>query len=203
MKRSRGHQMPRRRRPCQAGDWPVPAADQIFDMFPDRPAIPQIVIGLEQPAKERFLRRAAHLPNLQRPQLSQTAFQRCDLQGRLQQRRPVPHRVVGHRLALGRQVNQPGPVQLQHQTTGHHVAQLTVGLHPVPRLAELGGKPPPTQPGMIGDQLPDGFNLGPTDIAPAITKLRLHDRQHRRPNLERKPLVALFCGPPFPLSPQA
>jgi hypothetical protein len=56
---------------------------------------------------------------------------------------------------------------------------------------------------MIGDQLPDRFNFGPTEIAPAITKLRLHDRQHRRPNLERKPFGALFCGPPFPLSPQA
>ena len=45
---------------------------------------------------------------------------------------------------------------------------------------------------MGGDQLPDGFNLGTTDIAPAITELRLHDRQHRRFNLERKPLVELF-----------
>jgi hypothetical protein len=43
--------------------------------------------------------------------------------------------------------------------------------------------------------LPDGFNFGATDIASAITKLRLHDRQHRRSNLERKPFVAPFCGP--------
>ena len=96
-------------------------------------------------------------------------------------------------LALGRQDNQPGPVQLEHQTAGHHIAELAVGLHPVPRLAEFGGKPPPAQSGMIGDQLADGFNSGATDIAPAITKLRLHDRQHRRSNLERKPIVEPFC----------
>jgi hypothetical protein len=48
---------------------------------------------------------------------------------------------------------------------------------------------------MIGDQLPDGFNVGATDIAPAITKLRLHDRQHRRTILERKPIFEPFCDP--------
>jgi hypothetical protein len=48
---------------------------------------------------------------------------------------------------------------------------------------------------MIGDQLPDGFNFGATDIAPAITKLRLHDRQHTRPILERKPLFEPFLPP--------
>ena len=105
----------------------------------------------------------------------------------------MPRRVVGDRLSLGRQDNQPGPVQLEHQAAGHHVAELTIGLDPVPGLAELGGKPPPTQSGMIGDHLPDGFNVGATDIAPAITKLRLHDRQHRQSNLERKPIVKPFC----------
>src|ERR1035441_8256041 len=48
---------------------------------------------------------------------------------------------------------------------------------------------------MIGDQLPDGFNVGATDSAPAITKLRLHDRQHRRSILERKPIVEPFFAP--------
>jgi hypothetical protein len=80
-------------------------------------------------------------------------------------------------------------MQLQHQTAGHHVAELTVGLHPVPGLAELGGKPPPAQPGMSGDQLPDGFNFGATDTASAMTELRLYDRQHRRSILERKHIV--------------
>jgi nucleotidyltransferase/DNA polymerase involved in DNA repair len=47
---------------------------------------------------------------------------------------------------------------------------------------------------MIGNQLPDRFNFGATDIAPAITKLRLHDRQHRRSILERKHIVESFCG---------
>jgi hypothetical protein len=57
---------------------------------------------------------------------------------------------------------------------------------------------------MVGDQLPDGFNLGATDIAPAITKLRLHDCQHRRSILERKPIVeAFFAGQPCTLNPQA
>jgi hypothetical protein len=53
---------------------------------------------------------------------------------------------------------------------------------------------------MIGDQLPDGFNLGATDMAPAITKLRLHGCQHRRSILERKPIVEPFLlpnPPPF------
>ena len=194
-------QVSRRRRPCQASDGLASAIDQILDMLPDRPAIPQIVMGLEQPAKERLFRSAAHLPNLQHPQLGQITFQRRDLQGRLQQWCPVPCRVVGHGLSLGRQDNQPGPVQLQHETAGHHVAQLTVGLDPVPVLAKLGRKPPPTQPGMIGDQPPDGFNFGATDIAPAVTKFRLHDRQHRRSILERKPIVEPFLqANPAPLT---
>jgi hypothetical protein len=46
---------------------------------------------------------------------------------------------------------------------------------------------------MIGNQLPDGFNFGATDIAPAITKIRLHDPRHGRSILERKPVVELFC----------
>jgi hypothetical protein len=62
-------------------------------------------------------------------------------------------------------------------------------------LAELGGKPPPAQSGVIGDHLSDGFNFGATDIAPTITKLRLHDCQHRRLILERKPIVEPICGP--------
>src|SRR5208282_5981566 len=74
-------QVSRCRRPRQAGDRLALAVDQIFDMFPDRPTIPPIVIGLEQSAKECFLRGATHLPNLQRPQLGQTAFQRRALQG--------------------------------------------------------------------------------------------------------------------------
>jgi hypothetical protein len=48
---------------------------------------------------------------------------------------------------------------------------------------------------MSGDQLPDGFNFGATDIAPAITKLRLHDHQPTRSILERKPLLELFLLP--------
>jgi hypothetical protein len=42
---------------------------------------------------------------------------------------------------------------------------------------------------MSGDQLADGFNLGATDITAAITKFRLHSRQHKRSILERKPIV--------------
>jgi hypothetical protein len=48
---------------------------------------------------------------------------------------------------------------------------------------------------MSRDQLPDGFNFGATNIAPAITKLRLHDRQHTRSILERKPVVEPFSSP--------
>jgi hypothetical protein len=104
----------------------------------------------------------------------------------------VSRRIVGHGLSLGWQDNQSGPVQLQHEAAGHHVAQLAVGLHPVPSSAEFGGKPPPTQLRMSHDQLPDGFNFSATEIAPAITKLRLHDRLCWWSILERKPVVDFF-----------
>jgi hypothetical protein len=39
--------------------------------------------------------------------------------------------------------------------------------------------------------LPDKFNFGAADIAPAITKLRLDDNQQWRSVLERQPIVEI------------
>jgi len=59
------------------------AVYQISDVLPDWSVISQIVVGLEQPAKACFLRRAARLPSLQRSQVGRIVFQRRGIQVRL------------------------------------------------------------------------------------------------------------------------
>jgi hypothetical protein len=53
---------------------------------------------------------------------------------------------------------------------------------------------------MSGDQLPDKFNFLGTNLAAPVSKLALHDRQLRRPKMERKSIVMFFGSIPGALT---
>ena len=87
-------------------------------------------------------------------------------------------RIIGRTKPGWRQLNPARAVQRQHQTAGNHVPQLPIGLDPMPRLAQLGREPAPTEPRMGGNQLLNKFNVRGAVIAPTITKDALHARQN-------------------------
>jgi hypothetical protein len=65
-------------------------------------------------------------------------------------------------------------------------------LHPVPSQAQFGGKPPPAQPGVLGNELFDKLDSGFIHRLAPISKLRTHARKTTEGDMERK--FFLFRG---------
>jgi hypothetical protein len=66
-------------------------------------------------------------------------------------------------------------MQLQHQAPANHVAQLPIGLYPVPRLTEFGRKCSPTRPRVLGDQLFNKLNVCGINPPTAVAKQLRHE----------------------------
>jgi hypothetical protein len=67
-------------------------------------------------------------------------------------------------------------MQGQHQATTDLVAQLAVGLYPVPGLTEFFGEPAPTRPRVLCDQLTNEIDIGLTNQPMSITEDGPHAR---------------------------
>ncbi len=65
-------EMPRRRRPCQAGNRPAQGVDEELEVFSDRLHIPKIVVALNEAVEKRLVLSATDLAELERPDLGQT-----------------------------------------------------------------------------------------------------------------------------------
>src|SRR2546429_6227638 len=94
---------------------------------------------LQQAVEQRLFRCAPHLAELQWLYLLKLGLQRLPIHGDHRGLAPVGQRIARN-LPHRRQLDQSLAVQLQHQPATYHVAQGSVGLHPVPCLAEFFGK---------------------------------------------------------------
>ena len=166
MKRSRAPKCRGSRRPGQSSHRLALSVNQIFQMLADRPGITQVMVCLHEAAEEFSGRRAPHLVDLQRTQLSQRTLQRCAHPLRWARGGSVLRGIVGWAKPLSRQSDVTRSVQLQHQAPGDHVARTAIGLSPVPGRTQLGREPPPTQTGMGGDQLADKLNSWALTLRP-------------------------------------
>src|SRR6266699_249089 len=168
-----------RRGPCKTGHRPLSGVDQKFQVFPDRLFVAEIVILLEQAVEQLFLRRAPHRAELQRLNLAQLDLQRPRIHGNHRGLATVGQRITRN-LPHRRQLDQSLAVQLQHQPATYHVAQGSVGLHPVPCLAEFFGKLTSARRWMFTKELANEDYLAVRDYPAPILQLCFHTRQRSR-----------------------
>jgi len=131
--------MARRRRPRQAGEGTTCRIDKVFDVLAHRLRVAERVVLCQEAVKERLLRRAAHLAKFERPKRAQRNRQRRRIDGDglcLPSSTPVAGRRVEAPLSRGRQLKVSGALKAQQQPPADHVARRSVGLLPLPRLAQ-------------------------------------------------------------------
>lgn len=79
----------------------------------------------------------------------------------------TPRRLVWPPLGW-RQFDPPGAMEHEQQSAADHIAQLTVGLAPIPCFAKLLGQGAATRVGMSCDELANELDVGVRDHATAI-----------------------------------
>ncbi len=128
-------------------------------MFADRLDIAQVVIAFDQPVEYRLKTGAPHQADLQGSQRSQGSNDRALVQQHVGCRFAAPGQGVGGRTLLCRQFDMPGAVQLQHHAAADHVPKRSIGLPPIPCLAQQSGELTPTGLPMVPDQLANEANI--------------------------------------------
>ncbi len=93
-------------------------------------------MGLEQRVKQLLVLGTSHLAKLQGVQFAEPRAERRRVHGHGTRPTAAEHVVRGS-AAHRRQLDKPGPLELQHQAATHHVAKRSVGLDPIPRFAQL------------------------------------------------------------------
>jgi hypothetical protein len=176
----------RGRTPAHAGHRSCSRQDQIFEMFPHRTAVAQVVIAAEQMGEEFFSFSPAHQTNLQRPQRCQGFLDGSDVVGLDLGHAPMSNRVIDGGLSFGGQFDMPGSMQRQHQSPADHVAGLAVGLNPVPGFAHFDRESAPAQVRVPEDELPQESDVGFTDLTTAKTEQHIgHAAKFSRRDMER------------------
>jgi hypothetical protein len=108
-------------------------------MLTDRPAITQVVVMLDETLKQLLQRSPAHLANDGCGQRGQNPLYRALVDvgwiGLFSNSKGI-----GRILFLWRKLDKSRPLQLKHEGAANHISRLTVGLHPVPCLAQLAGE---------------------------------------------------------------
>jgi hypothetical protein len=115
------------------------------------------------------VRRAAHRPHLQGPQLAQAALPGSFLPGQPRGGGRTGEHIVRRRKPFGRSLDQPGPVELEEQAAADHVAQRAIGLDPVPDPAQFGRKPAAALAGVLRDEALDKGGIRGADFPPPVT----------------------------------
>ena len=104
-------------------------------MFSHRLTVTEVMVVFDQGIEESLFGQSSHLPD---DKLRQAA--KIDLDGGLIEARAIrflsPDQRIVRRTALGGKLDLAGPLQLQQERAADHIAQLTVGLDPVPCLTE-------------------------------------------------------------------
>ena len=86
-----------------------------------------------------------------------------------------------------------GAMELEHHTPADHVAKNTVGLSPVPRLAEDLREAPPAGVRVVRNELTDKGDVSVGNYSATISEYCLHgEGRVSQQNHERKPFPQLF-----------
>ena len=105
---------------------------------------------LDEAVEDRLISCASDLLKAQRPKLAQRL-----LEGRgIHQHRGgprAPHQRIGRSKTNARQLNLARPVQHQQQAPADHIPRRTVGLLPLPSLAQFRRQRSPAGSGVCGD----------------------------------------------------
>lgn len=123
-------------------------------MFSYGLAVTQIVEVFDQGVEEFFLGESSHLTD---ERLGHAG--KVELDGGLIEARWIRfltlNQGIVRRTALGRKLDVAGPLQFQQKGAADHIAQLSIGLDPMPRLAELLGESPAAVCRILRDEAPD------------------------------------------------
>src|SRR5512139_2190824 len=115
--------VPRCRRPGHAGYRCPARADHVLEVLPDRPAITEVMVRLDQALDERLLIGTPHLAKRKRSKLRESGLDRIAGEDRLRDTRPTLEDVVPRRKPDGRQFDQGLPVEEEQKAPAHHVAE--------------------------------------------------------------------------------
>ncbi len=140
---------------------------------------------LQQAVEQRFFRRTPHRAELQRLNLAQLDLQRPRIHGNHRGLATVGQRITRN-LPHRRQLDQSLAVQLQHQPAAYHVAQGSVGLHPIPCLAEFFGKLASARRWMFTKKLANKGYITVRDHPLPVLRLFFHAGSVAESQLERK-----------------
>ena len=139
-------------------------------MFPHRTAEPQVMVLLEKRVEEALPFRAANQPDLHRSHPRQGPLDRRGVAELPLRHAPVADRVIDRLDARRGKLDMARPVQDQHQAAADHVAQLAVGLNPVPSLADFGREGASTGLRVRSDQIAQPIDLGLPDRPATVTQ---------------------------------
>ena len=127
-------------------------------------------MAAEQLPEEIFAGGAPHLADRQRTERGQSADKGTGVDVG-----DVPHAAMADGVVDGLasgcgQFDLTPPVQSQHQTATDHVAELAVGLDPIPGLADFGRESAPTQAGVFRNQPAQEEEFFLTNLSPTKTQ---------------------------------
>src|SRR6266576_414275 len=144
---------------------------------------------LQQAVEQRLFRCAPHLAERQWLYLLKLGLQRLPIHGDHRGLAPVGQRIARN-LPHRRQLDQSLAVQLQHQPATYHVAQGSVGLHPVPCLAEFFGKLTSARRWMFTKELANKGYIAVRDHTLPVLQLSFHAGSVAESQLERKSFLS-------------
>jgi len=169
--------VPRSGGPEQTGNGPAVGKGHVLEMFPNRLAIAQIVMLVDEAVAKLLLCSPADLLEGYGEEGANGALDGC-LINLNPQRRLAVGQGIG-KLAFGwGQLDPSLGLEEQEQASTDHVLEGAIGLTPVPCLAYLPGNQSPAPTGMGGNDLPNKGNIGLGDDPPAICDNDLHDVKH-------------------------
>jgi len=123
-------------RPCKTGYGPVLSIYHVFELFTYWMTISQVVVVLDQAVEDFFLVCSFNLPYFQRPYLGKIGLKQGLIHLYLWGWGSVYKRIIDF-TPWGRKGDMPFPVKFKHETPGNHVPQASVGLNPIPCLAQF------------------------------------------------------------------
>ena len=155
-------------------------------MFPHRSAVAEVVVLLEQLAKERLPFGPADQLDFQSSQCGQGAGDRGLVHRGHLPDAAVEDRVVDRLLFGFGQLEEPCPMEPEHETATNHVARLTVGLNPVPGGTNLDREPAAAQAGIFRNQTPQKLHLRGANLPTSKTQQNVrHAPQDNGERIER------------------
>lgn len=183
-----------RRGPRHAGDGPLLAIDNVFEVLAHWLSVAQIMVLLDQAVEETLLSGVSHLVEVKGLDLRKPPFQGALIQIRTAKRDLALGQGIERGKPFRGQLDMAAPVQHKHHPATNHVPQRTVGLHPVPLPAEDFGEAAAAGTGMVGDEFLDKRYV--CVRYPPASVLDFHARRIAKGDLDRK-LIMKFFSPPL------